>query len=645
MSLDKFKSDIKAKFRDGFENGTRFLKSQGLKDGIGIYNEFLLCESRFIKNEKDLKGGLLSRYEYDVARTKILSSVLNAIDSIEITDLETDFLTDKEETISENAPSSTGENSNDNLNNTFDSEYKKTTNDIDNLRSDKQITLEKIINEKILIPTDSFILNRSPLDKHDFVKRLMQCQEYFSLEDYFKAYKECEYIKNNLEPKSAQLYEFFFISYFKIKGGEDSIIQDIENNKFDTITNLELYSKRCKEFNKEFNSTTTAENNIEIICRRLSYSLKERYLAINYNYINLGDNLDIRKKIEKYINCGIDIVTEININKNLITSFLELALNELNGGGRLDWINVSSDWKLSNKMGDYDAIKKREQIEAIVKKNEKLELTKKRTYRNLGTKYSNIKFNRDNSNLLGVTEATIKFIKTSILCFKFYNDNKFLELALEELKGKGRVNWYDLDENDKIISSKNANAFNYSPYNDLNRMIPKFEEKEAEKVLSQTIEEIRDYLKRQRYLESLNQKIIQIDKQYEEIVIVPMEDGEIQNDLENRIKIIECINLWMEMFEESRDQDKTLHKCIKELSGEGKVLWFKAEFVDNKNFSIFNHQNTEILNYDAGKYLIEYCKKSSIYSPEDKILELKNTIHKKIAEKLIYVANTKYKSI
>ena len=74
-------------------------------------------------------------------------------------------------------------------------------------------------------------------------------------------------------------------------------------------------------------------------------------------------------------------------------------------------------------------------------------------------------------------------------------------------------------------------------------------------------------------------------------------------------------------------------------------MWFKVEFADNKNFAVVNHSNTDILAYDAGKYLIEYCKKSSVYSFEDKILELKNQRDKKIAEKLIYVANTKYDSI
>lgn len=492
----------------------------------------------------------------------------------------------------------------------------------------------------------SVILRDNSLKQHEFVKCLMQCQEYISLEDYPRAFKQCEYIKNNLELKSAQLYEFYFISYFKIKGGEDSIIQDIENNKFDTISNLELYAKRCKKFNQEFHSTSTAEENIEIICRKLSDTLKERYLSIHFNYINFGNNIDIRNNIEKYINCGIDLVTEININKKLITSFLEFALIELNGGGRLDWIEVSSDWKIYNKTDSFNSIKKREQIEIIIRKRGRLEFTKKMLYKNLGLKYSNIKLNDDKSNILTATESTIKFIKSSIVAYKFYEDITFLELAFEELQGKGRISWYELNENNKIVPNKNCNKFNYNPYNDLIRIINKFGEKDAQSsTFNKILKDIVDYVSRQKELENLNQKILQIEKRYNEVEIVRLENGEIENDLEIRKEIINCIRLWWEMFLESRDQDKTLHKCIDELSGKGKLLWFNAEFVNNKDFLIVNHPNCNVLNFDAHNYLNDFCKKSSEYTDEEKMLELNNSIKLKIAEKLVYSANTKYNSI
>lgn len=636
MTLSSYKASLKDKFCLGFQNGTQIIKSQGLKEDSPILTDFLTLESQYSSNERNFVLGLIAHSEYNTTRQRTITGVLETIDRLNISDLDEDSLSYFNNVKGQVFDSYTQENSTeDDIDwNSFVSA--KDNNILSNLRIDRKFILEKIINEFVHVPKNSYNLAENDKLKHEYIKRIMQCQEYFSIGEYNKAFLECEYIKSNLEPKSAQLYELFFISYFKITGGEDSIIQDIENDKFEKFTNLELFSKRCSAFNKDFLSTQTAKENIELVCVKLTNALSDRYKVIKYDYIVTGDNFDLRKKIEKYINCSIDITTEISISSNSYTLFLETALIELNGGGKLDWIEIDNDWKLVDKT-NFPAIKKRFQIEAILKKAGKIETTKKMLYRILGEKYTRIKLNTERTNLSAVTESTIKFIKSSILAYKFYDDSRFLEPVFEELKGNGRVSWYDLDATNKIVENEICIRLNYKPKNDLNRIISKLG-KENKK--NEIFKEIHDYLFRQLVLKNLQKKIWAIGQKYQEVLNDTRAD-----ELTNRLKIIDCMDTWEQLYNESKDQENTIHKCIEELKGKGKFNWFIAKFTDSKEYTLENNSICIQLNFDAYLRLNKYLFQSSIYIEESSRMEVFNEIRINIANIIAKEADKLYESL
>lgn len=635
MTLNDFKEKLKNTFSISFLNGINILKSLGLKSETNVFNSFLTQQSRFTIVTTDFNLGKISLQDYNLEITKILSGIVYFIDSINESDLVPTALEDdtSEDKIEEE------KNADD-----FDFEYEERYFDkyfsdeelnTETIRLDRKLILEKIDIAKIELPKSSLILKEEKKG-HEYIKKLMECEELMALGNYSKAFEICEYIKNNLEPKSAQLQEYLFINYFKFKGSEDSILFDIEGNRKETLKNLELFAKRCKKYNNEEKTSETCNHNIALICYRISRAIKLRYLEINYSYINYGDNKDLRTKIEAYIDSGIDLVTEININDSNISIFLEFALTELNGGGRLDWIKVNSNWQVTDKY-QYRAIEKRKQIQSILFKNNKIEATKNRLYRNLGIKYSSIKTIATNKNSRSNILSVISFIQSSIIAYKFYNDTRFLELSLEELTGNGKVQWYDLDENNRVVPIKECVELHYNPLTDLQKILFKFKKEDT---YNEIIANAKDYLIRKKRLEELDRKEVLIDEEYERVKKIPTLD----NSILHRKKVIECIDNWKALYE-LNNKEILLDKCINELSGDRIFIWFDFISFDINHLDIVNHRECIHLDFDSKQIIDALRDKSSKYGKEEDKLALTNKIRTNIAIKYAQNADYIYASI
>ena len=681
MTINEFRDKLKNTFVNNSSNlksGVSYLRTQGLKPNSEINDRVLLLQQWFISIDKDFTLGLLSDKDYYPTKNRIINTLIQIINEIGIDDLNDDalediFQTDRGLIIRENVEDAETKEENDKY-------YNNTNNtNINNLRIDRKFILEKININKILLPTDSHFFDDTK-SKHHYIQQLLWCQELMASEDYNKAYETCEYIKTNLESRSAQLYEYLFISYFKLKGGEDSIVLDIEENRNEVIKKLEFYAKRCKQFNNEQKTSETADANIDLVSNKITYILKSRYLSILFDYMLSGDNKDFRRRIEIYIDTAIDIVTEINVSG--ITVFLEYALNELNGGGKLEWIDIDTNWKLIDKH-DYHAIEKRRQVAHIVFKGHKREKSLHRLHRHLGIKYGNLKsvttdkealpepidiangkeddqteplnFDENFYNTEGdadkntqstkipflkISDGTTKskgnfkniqsaisFIKSSIVAYLFYNDKAFLELPLKELEGDGKIVWYQLDETgEEIIAVDECKELKYDPKSDLIKMLKILQ---PEKAVASVLEPIKSFLTKQAQLKKRRAEITVIDKKYNDIRTnkLPISDGE------RREEVIKCMEEWIKIYDKYNKDERLLTRCIKELSGSRVFLWLDVAFQSDKSPYLINSQVCKSIGYDALSQLKILQNKSRNFSEITEQNKLEKTIFSNIGKK------------
>ncbi len=622
--LQKFILELQKIIMGNYKKCHFLIESQGLKPECKTLRGLATLQGRYLEIERQYNTGTILLRDWDEYSKIYIARMNECLSNLEEEELEEGtleiFFQEKEE---ENQKHTEGGD---------DGIVFENSENIEELFSNKErIVLERISIDKIIIPEDSDILN-TPERRYEFRKRMMIIQDYLTLESYGKALDECEFILKNLELQSSQLHEYHTISYFKASGEEYGIIQDIQNQKEDTLKKLALCIKRFRLFNENKNKILTFENNVKYICFRMSLILREYYRGseYNYNYINRGDNPDLRKLVCIYLKTGLSLVTDIYKGNIPITVFLEDALLEINGGRKLNWLEVTVDWKIRNR-DSFRALEMQYEIINILKKTNSWDTSRKRLYRNLAIKYSNLKIsNRKNSSTLEVRQAFRRFFKASIIAYKCYEDTRFLELFKAELLHMGKLDWFELSETGKLIANSECNQIGYDPNKDLARLQSYFNQSEFQMSRDTLYSE----LKRQREIKIIRDKVEETDNRYE-----TLKRNTINKDIYFRKEIIDCIHDWESAYKEVKF-DNIISKAIKELIGKESLLfWFEL----NENAELINHHECHNLDFDAKKNLNIWLDNSKDY------YQIKDSIWKEIrlkaAEIMAHEANLKYQQI
>lgn len=224
--------------------------------------------------------------------------------------------------------------------------------------------------DQIIIP-ENLEENRQ---KNAFRRLLHKSQDAIAVEDYASAYQSCLEIRNDLEPESAQLYEYLLLVFSK-KTQTKNIVIEFFNGKTDSLKYLILYAGRYFQFQEDEKcSSPTGKYNVAEIINSLSESLDLMYSYQTGDYI-LSDpskkDTENRRNIIKTIEIALEIFYSIPSAPPV--SFLEIALNELCGGGKFDWLEVKGDkkggWDLKNRELNVkiDALTKIKEINSILK--------------------------------------------------------------------------------------------------------------------------------------------------------------------------------------------------------------------------------------------------------------------------------------
>ncbi len=632
--LQEFVNHLRQIVDNNFESLFKKIPVDWFKPESHILKVFVLWHGRYCKAEKDEGLGFINRKK--CVNEQILSKAmvkrsLDNLDKDEIADGVLENFKKEKELNKEKADDSSEE-----TNTTYSKNNTKQHLIEEREFFEKKIVLDKIDIVEIVIPADNDILNTGE-KRYEFKRRMTNIQTFLTLGDYIKALEECEYIFKNLELQSGQLHEYHTIAHFRAKGSEHGLIQDIQNDNDNNLKQLILCIERCRLFIKnritttENSTTVTFEDKVNLICYRISMLLRECYRGLpEYNYVNYDDNKELRKLISQYMKNGLFLLTEIYPKTPPpVIVFIADALIELNGGRRLEWLDVTDGWQIRNKDG-YPALEMRDEIANILKDTDAWEACRKRLYNNLSMKYVRIKVVNGH---IETRQSMRRFFKACIIAHKCFNEDvRFIELLKEELLHQGKLTWFDLDNAGKLIPNAECHQMDYDPRKDLARcqrlssQFPDFQK---------DIDTLFADLKREKEIKRIEEDIVgEADRRYDALKL-----SSEKRDIYFREQVVECLELWQQAYEQVKF-DRFIDRVIKELIGkEGLLFWFQL----NDNAELINHTESTQLGFDAVHYLNDALDKSADY------YTIKDAVWKDIRQEAAQImeqeANSKYEQL
>lgn len=421
-------------------------------------------------------------------------------------------------------------------------------------------------------------------EKHLFRRLLHRSQDALAVKNYKIAYKCCQEIRDNVEPNSAQLYEYMLLIFAKKEGTENIVREALEGNKNDALVkHLILYAGRYYQFQKSGAcASLTGKDNIQEVINGLSNSLRKEYSNIEGDYIlvekDSKEKETQRLKVKKAIRVAFDI--SYAIPEAPPTSFLNIAFNELSGGGKFDWIEIAnitdSGWKLIDKKHrkaevQLNALTTIKEIETLFwekykqKSIDTFSILSQNLLSSLNRRYDEIKNNIkenpytafiDKSELVAIL---IRLINAYQIGFELFNKAKeFLTIPIDELEGRGIFKWAIFNSNGDLIENELCRIHNFQAMEELKHMVNL---RDGENIWRS----IRTRVREETYK--------RLEKETEETYKSILRIANIKKmDEEDRKKIIKCLNQWEILYFIKYDED-ILNKYLNELVGDRIFLW------------------------------------------------------------------------
>ncbi len=462
-------------------------------------------------------------------------------------------------------------------------------------------------------------------EKKDIFKRLLhRAQDALAVKDYSTAYRCCEKIRDNIEPKSAQLYEYMLLIFAKKEGVEKIIKEALEykEEKEDSLVrHLILYSGRYYQFERD-KPSPTGEDNIQEVINSLSRSLKNEYSEITGDYLfSEGKINDIE------LNGRLKIIRTIEVTFNLRyaipkappMSFLNIIYNELSGGGKFDWLEITdydeSGWllqdkRLGNEKLHINALTLISEIRIILRDSYKeksidiLSILSQNLLMSLISRYDEIKKQAlekpftTSAEKYKLSGMLIKLIKAFQVGFEISGKSKeYLDIPIQELEGGGIFKWAIFDDNGTLRENEICSKFyNFRAMEELARMIKLKEGEVAWGVIRSKVRE-ETYQRLKSETDEAYRKIVQVSRVKE-------------LDQDDRKIVQDCLNQWETLYFIKFEED-ILRRYLDEIVGDGIFLWIdvcEEGIISNKEATelffnvsakinrLFNRLNVTVVN-------------------------------------------------
>ena len=335
-----------------------------------------------------------------------------------------------------------------------------------------------LISSLDIIQIPKFLKNDSDFQIY---KRLMiQAQDAYLVGNYQRAYDLCLRVGNEVDPESAQLYEYLFVTYYYLIGPERIIsealvdfqsevhlkklfvyasrfvrLQSVASEEMDTKVVRRGANKIAKEVDDIH--SLTGEENIKEINSELLLTLADKYSQIldSFREGSVELTADEKKKIIQCILIAKNITEHIRVDAIFATT----VINELAGGGKHQWIAIKEDGGLVNTEVGFDAIGHFEDAIRLLAydKGEQEDKIKEKLaddiFNYLNEKYNFIKYTSGQLEEKEIrTLLTRLMVSFRVATQLFPKSNQFAEIPIAELGSEnGILNWYKLDYERELI--------------------------------------------------------------------------------------------------------------------------------------------------------------------------------------------------
>lgn len=175
--------------------------------------------------------------------------------------------------------------------------------------------------------------------KNDFRRNLLLAKDALAVKNPAQAYAHCDHVRQQIDPQSAQLYEYLLITFIQ-KETPARALRDALHGNDRVLQHILLFASRLQEYQREGKCpSSTAMHNLAIA----SESISDAALRVYYHFPNdplrhtgkhAEDVPDNRRALQIILDNTLKVCRNVAPSEEL----LEAAVIECCGGGKCAWL-------------------------------------------------------------------------------------------------------------------------------------------------------------------------------------------------------------------------------------------------------------------------------------------------------------------
>lgn len=462
--------------------------------------------------------------------------------------------------------------------------------------------------------------------KNDFRRNLLLAKDALAVKNPALAFSHCDHVRRQIDPQSAQLYEYLLITYIQQETPMRAMEQAVAGNDR-LLQYILLYASRLRDYQREGKCpSSTALHNLAIA----SESISDAALRMYYHFPNdplrhtgkhAEDVPDNRQSLRVLLDNTLKVCRLVHPSEELI----EAAVIESCGGGKCHWlkrVDVVGEHFQFIPDGHFDLLGEIQELlymlegmeadhdHKIVKGRGLLRedlfyslLAKRQALRT--QLEEDIKRRRPYTDL---RESVVRFTYSCLLGAHIFGDedarghgNSFYRLALEYLLPgllttsatleSNALSWFTLDENGRLAEHPDCADYDFDVMGIVQKIIRDHAGKAAWIQVQPNIQEV-VYLQYRAETDAIFAAVAQG---------LSYTDFRRMDALSARRQLIEGLQRLQIAYQSRPEQGRPfLEKIVQELCGDGLMLWLQHDPVD-----LSSHPDSLALGFDAAQALRE----------------------------------------
>jgi len=476
--------------------------------------------------------------------------------------------------------------------------------------------------------------------KNDFRRNLLLTKDAMAVKNNAQAFALCDHVRSNIDPQSAQLYEYLLITFLQ-KETALRIMQNAVNGNDRSLQYVLMFASRLRDYERDGRCrSSTGLHNLEIASEGISDAALRLYHALpNDPLRHTGEHAksvpDNRTSLRVILDNTLKVCRLVHPSEEL----LEAAVIECCGGGKCHWLErvdvVNGRFQFVPN-GHFDLLGEIHELLEMLRDMEEADknkivkgrgLLREDLYYSLLAKRQALatqiaEDTKRRRPFTDVRESVIRFTYACLLGVEVFTDlderghgTSFYRLALDYLlpglllspsTGLGtELRWFTLDEHGALIAHPDCARYHFDVQAIVEKIIQDYAGRAGWLQVQPNIKEI-------VYL----QFVADTQAEWDEVKTgLSYTDFRRMDALEARHKLINCLRRWRTAYlayPEKSGQDYLDH-CIREIGGEGLMDWL---YFGNGG-QLITISDSMALGYDAQHALRELLTESTRYTEDD----------------------------